>query len=139
MSIVRKALLGATASAALLAGLAAPAAAESRAPEAPSGEGWVLVTKSGDFTAQGSWSRSTSYGSSAGTISTTAASGWVKDTAADGYCAQVVIEWWGTNGKYDADYSGQACPQGDVDNFSKAPGDSSHWTATSYAVWMRRV
>ncbi|MFC8240850.1 hypothetical protein [Streptomyces chartreusis] len=139
MSILRKAALGAAASALLLAGSAVPALAAAPAPPAPPGDGWVLVASSGDFTAQGSWNKSTSWGSSQGTITTTSASGWVKDLDDDGYCAQVVINWYGSNGKSDTDYSPQACPQGDKDEFSKKPGDSSYWTATGYEVYMQRV
>ncbi|WP_329335594.1 hypothetical protein OG866_16935 [Streptomyces sp. NBC_00663] len=139
MSLLRKAALMAAAPALLLAGSVTPAVAEPASPQPPAAGEWVLVAASGDFTAQASWSQSKTWGSTAGTITFTSASGWVKDLASDGYCAQVVIEWFGSNGKYDDDYSGQACPKGDVDSFSKAPGDSSSWTATSYVVWMQKV
>ncbi|MFE5662927.1 hypothetical protein ACFQ7W_03185 [Streptomyces niveus] len=137
MSLLRKAALAGAASALALAASAVPAVAQPAQP--PAGGDWVLVASSGDFTAMGSWNKSTSYGKTAGTISMTKADGWVEDTAADSYCAQVVIEWFGTNGKYDADYSPQACPKGNRDTFAKAAGDSTHWTATGYAVWMQKV
>lgn len=133
MSLLCKAALMAAAPALLLAGSVTPAHAEPAVGER------ILVAASGDFTAQASWSQSKSWGSTAGTITYTSASGWVKDLAADGYCAQVEIQWYGSNGKSDTDYSGQACPKDDVDNFSKAPGDSTSWTATGYAVYLVKV
>ncbi|MDO0912355.1 hypothetical protein QQM39_16325 [Streptomyces sp. DT2A-34] len=139
MTSIRKTALGAITSALLLAGSAAPALAAPSAPQAAPGEGWVRVAASGDFTAQGTWSKSTTWGQSAGTITSTSASGWVKDLDDDGDCAQVVINWYGSGGKSDTDYSPKACPQGDKDYFSKAPGDSTNWTATGYEVWMRKA
>ncbi|MEU8752520.1 hypothetical protein [Streptomyces chartreusis] len=136
MSVLHKAALGTAASALLLIGSAVPAHA---AAPAPQGDGWVLVASSGDFTAQGSWNKSTSWGSSQGNIYSTYAGGWVEDLAADGYCAQIVINWYGSNGKSDTDYSPQACPEGDRDEFSKKPGDSTHWTATGWEVYMRKA
>ncbi|GAA1931920.1 hypothetical protein GCM10009837_67020 [Streptomyces durmitorensis] len=123
----------------LAAGAAAPAVADSQAAQASLEKERVLVASSGDFTAQGTWSKATSWGESEGNIYSTYAGGWVKDLTADGYCAQVVIEWYGTNGKKDTDYSPEACPKGDKDDFSKKPGDSTHWTATGWAVYMQRV
>ncbi|MFC9505213.1 hypothetical protein [Streptomyces sp. NPDC057002] len=90
-----------------------------------------------------SWTCSASWGSSEGDFtgsgSSTHAKGWVKDKKSDSYCVQVVLTWYGSNGKKDTDYSPQACPNGDKDEFDKMPGDGTHWSPTAVKISVQKV
>ncbi len=141
MSIMRKSAVAAAAAAALWAGVAIPAGASTTDPQAPAGDGWIRVTSEELSTKVWNchWEQTESWGSTKGCATPHKAEGWVKDLKADGYCVQIAIHWKGKNGESDWDYSPEACPEGDKDEFTKAPGDGSHWTAAGRDVWFKKV
>ncbi|MEV8434748.1 hypothetical protein PGH47_42285 (plasmid) [Streptomyces sp. HUAS 31] len=126
MSITRKVVAGSAAAAALWAGIAVSADAATR-------DGSDAKVISCPWTANESW------GSAEGCTNTSKVEGWVKDLKADGYCVQFVIHWKGPNGKSDWDYSPKACPKGEKQEFTKMPGDGTHWRATSWDMSVKRV